>query len=113
MKRWVVLGLLVALAGVAEASSVQQTFESWESAGGQAFHGGNDCEPVDVSPPIGQICRCARQGAVACGCEILKTGSGECQFRTVCGSILRDFCQAISLELCVIQTVGDIISPFR
>jgi len=59
--------------------------------------------------PIEDFCNCHKSGARACGCNIRSAGPGACSFTVRCPGYGKSICAAVSLELCVLQNIFDII----
>jgi len=70
-------------------------------------------EDEDQYPPspIERLCACDRSGSEACGCQVTSSGAGECEYRVLCHGWIRAGCSAVNIELCIAETVVDIISP--
>jgi hypothetical protein len=60
--------------------------------------------------PIERICACDKSGSRSCGCKVQNTGSGSCEYKVMCPSVLKAGCSAVNVELCVAQTVLGIFS---
>jgi len=63
----------------------------------------------DEPSPIEKICACDKRGSAACGCTVYKTGAGGCQYRVGCPGMLKAGCSAVNLEMCIAQTVFDLL----
>lgn len=69
---------------------------------------------ASVGPsPIERICMCDKRGSIACGCHVSSTGPGECEYRVQCPSYMKAGCSVVNFEMCISETVIDIISPLR
>ena len=64
----------------------------------------------DDRSPIERICDCDRRGSRACGCQVQSTGPGRCEYRVLCPGMLRAVCSAVNVEMCIAETVIEIIS---
>jgi hypothetical protein len=58
--------------------------------------------------PIEKICSCDRGGSRACGCLVVSTGSGSCQYVVSCATLGGAFCSAVNFEMCVAREVIDV-----
>ena len=67
-----------------------------------------DLDQLEASP-VERICSCDRSGSKACGCSVLSTGPGECNYKVQCPTLGRAFCSAVNLEMCVAESVMDIV----
>jgi hypothetical protein len=70
---------------------------------------GSDDDPS----PIERICACDRRGSRACGCRVLSTGAGSCEYRVMCPGVLKAGCSAVNIEMCIAETVIGLFSTFQ
>jgi len=70
-----------------------------------------DLEPLDS--PIERLCECDKSGSRACGCQVGSTGSGSCNYKVLCPSVLRAACSAVNLHLCIAETLSGLFVPER
>ena len=55
--------------------------------------------------PIEELCDCDKRGSRACGCLVVSTGAGSCEYRVSCSSFGKAFCSAVNVELCIADTI--------
>ena len=58
--------------------------------------------PPLPSSPIGDFCKCDKDGSRDCGCRVNQTGDGGCEYTVSCGSLGRAFCSALNFEACAV-----------
>ena len=58
--------------------------------------------------PIESMCECDKRGSRACGCLVISTGSGSCEYKVACPTFGKAFCSALNVELCIAGTVTDV-----
>ncbi|HXV76034.1 MAG TPA: hypothetical protein VD788_06890 [Candidatus Polarisedimenticolaceae bacterium] len=63
----------------------------------------------DEPSPIEKICTCDRSGSRACGCLVVSTGGGGCQYRVSCGTWGSATCSAVNFEMCIAREVIGIV----
>jgi hypothetical protein len=63
-----------------------------------------------TASPIERICQCDKSGSRACGCRVIETGPGSCEYRVMCPSVLNALCSAVNVEMCVAETVTGILT---
>ena len=59
--------------------------------------------------PIERMCDCDKRGSRACGCLVISTGAGSCEYKVSCPTFGRAFCSAVNVELCVADTITNIL----
>lgn len=58
--------------------------------------------------PIERMCECDKRGSRACGCLVISTGSGSCEYKVSCPTYGKALCSAVNVELCIADAITDI-----
>jgi len=73
----------------------------------------NLSDSSDDLSPIERICACDQRGSRACGCRVMSTGAGSCEYRVMCPGLLKAGCSAVNIEMCIAETVIGIVSALQ